>query len=93
MSHIQICRENELDEQQCQSLAEELLQKLVKKFGGSYKPNGNNFIYKHGAGVSANVEPKAGELLVNVKLGLMTRAMAPQLEAEMNKVLDQHLNV
>ena len=43
MSHIQICRENELDEQQCQNLAEELLQKLVKKFGGSYKATAKLF--------------------------------------------------
>jgi len=93
MSNIHICREHDLDEQECQSLAEELLQKLVSKFGGSYQEKGSNFAYRHTAGVTADVEPKAGELVVNVKLNFMTRALAPQLESEMNRVLDEHLNV
>jgi len=93
MSNIHICREHDLDEQECQSLAEELLQKLVSRFGGSYQEKGSNFAYRHTAGVTADVEPKAGELVVNVKLNFMTRALAPQLESEMNRVLDEHLNV
>ena len=68
-----------------------MLNKLVNKFGGKYKAEGDNFRYKHTAGVNAVVEPKAGELMVNVKLGLMTRALAPQLEKEMNRVLDDHI--
>jgi len=91
MSKIHICREHDLDENECQIMAEELLQKLVGKFGGSYKLSGSNFNYKHSAGVKAEVEPKDGELVVNVKLGMMTRALAPQLEKEMNKVLDEYL--
>ncbi len=91
MSKLQICREHDLDQDQCQEMAEELLQKLVGKFGGSYRANGHNFNYKHTAGVNAEVEPKDGELVVNVKLGMMTRALAPQLEREMNKVLDEYL--
>jgi putative polyhydroxyalkanoate system protein len=91
MSKIHICREHDLDEQACQVMAEELLQKLVGKFGGRYKPKGNKFVYKHTAGVTAEVEPRDGELDVSVKLGLMTRAMAPQLEREMTKVLDEYL--
>jgi len=39
----------------------------------------------------ALVEAKEGQLNVDVKLGMMTRALAPQLEAEMNRVLDEHL--
>jgi len=91
MNNLQICREHDLDQDQCQTMAEDLLQKLVAKFGGSYKANGQNFLYKHTAGVKADIEPKEGELVVNVKLGMMTRALAPQLEKEMNKVLDEYL--
>lgn len=91
MSKLHICREHDLDLDQCQTMAEELLQKLVGKFGGSYQSSGHNFFYKHTAGVKAEVEPKQGELVVNVKLGMMTRALAPQLEKEMNKVLDEYL--
>ena len=92
MSKLRVCRELDIDAQECQDLAIELLDKLVSKFGGTYKPDGANYRYKHTAGVNALVEPKAGELIVDVKLGLMTRALAPQLEKEMNRVLDHHLN-
>ena len=92
MSNIRICREHNLDEQECYALAEQLLQKLVGEFGGRYTPKGNNFVYKHTAGVAAEVEPRDGELEVNVTLGFMARAMAPQLEQEMNKVLDDYLD-
>ncbi len=92
MSDLRVCRELDVDEQECQDLAVELLEKLVSKFGGKYKQDGSNYRYKHTAGVNALVEPKAGELSVDVKLGMMTRALAPQLEKEMNRVLDDHLS-
>jgi len=57
VSKIQVCRPHSLGEQDCQNLAEELLNKLVDKFGGSYQPVGNNYAYKHTAGVNATVEP------------------------------------
>ncbi len=91
MSDLRVCRELDVDEQECQDIAVELLDKLVSKFGGKYKQDGSNYRYKHTAGVNALVEPKAGELSVDVKLGMMTRALAPQLEKEMNRVLDDHL--
>ncbi len=91
MSKIQVCRSHDLGEQDCQNLAQELLDKLVDKFGGTYQAAGQNYTYKHTAGVNATVEPKPNELVVNVKLGMMARAFAPQLESEMNKVLDQYL--
>ncbi len=91
MSNLRVRRELDLDEQECQELALELLDKLVGAFGGKYAQAGSNFRYKHTAGVNAIVEPRAGELVVDVKLGIMARALAPQLEAEMNRVLDEHL--
>ncbi|GAA6139135.1 hypothetical protein NBRC116583_28820 [Arenicella sp. 4NH20-0111] len=91
MSKIQVCRAHDLSGEECQTLAEELLNKLVDKFGGSYQPAGVNYSYRHTAGVTATVEPKEDELIVNVKLGMMARAFAPQLESEMNKVLDEYL--
>jgi putative polyhydroxyalkanoate system protein len=91
MSNVRICRKHDLNENDCQALAEQLLQKLVSKFGGSYSQKGPNYRYRHTAGVNAMVEPKDGELVVDVKLGMMTRALAPQLESEMNKVLDDYL--
>lgn len=91
MSKIQVCRPHNLGEQECHDLAIELLDKLVDKFGGSYQPSGNDYAYKHSVGVKAIIEPKEDELLVNVKLGMMARAFAPQLESEMNTVLDKYI--
>jgi len=42
--------------------------------------------------VNALVEPRSGELNVDVKLGIMARKFAPQFEKEMNRALDEHLN-
>jgi len=92
MSNLRVCRELNFDQQECQALAVELLDELVSKFGGKYKPDGANYRYKHTAGVNALVETKAGQLNVDVKLGMMTRALAPQLEKEINRVLDDRLN-
>ncbi|MCH2191837.1 MAG: polyhydroxyalkanoic acid system family protein [Gammaproteobacteria bacterium] len=92
MSNVRVCREHNLGEQECQNLAEELLNKLVDKFGGSYQSNGTTYSYKHTAGVNAVVEPKVNELVVDVKLGIMARAFAPQLKSEMNKVLDEYID-
>jgi putative polyhydroxyalkanoate system protein len=92
MSNLRVCRELDVDQQECQELAVELLEKLVRKFGGKYQSDGANYRYKHTAGVNALVEPKEGELSVDVKLGMLARALAPQLEKEMNRVLDDHLN-
>ena len=91
MSQIKICKQHQLDQQECRDVAEKLLDKLVAKFGGSVKAGGDEYHYKHSTGINAVVEPRDGELLVNVKMGLLTRAMAPQLEAEINRVLDEQI--
>ncbi len=92
MSKLNVCRQVDLDQSECNDLAQQLLEKLVAKFGGSYAPDGASYRYKHTAGVNAVVEPKEGELNVDVKLGIMARKFAPQLEKEMNRALDEHLN-
>lgn len=91
MSQLNLRREHDLNQQQSKELAEKLLGKLVSKFGGKISEEGNNFLYKHTMGVNAIVEPKEGEFIVGVKLGLMTRSLAPKLEGEMNKILDEYL--
>lgn len=91
MSNVHICRKHDLDEQECKVVAEALLQKLIDKYGGRYRADGENYVYNN-AGVKALVEPKQGELVVDVKLSLMTRSFAPQLEKEMNRQLDKHFD-
>lgn len=72
-------------------MAEQLLNKLVDAYGGSFKAQGHNYAYKHTMGVNAMVEPKDGELVVNMKLGLLARPLASQLESEVNRMLDKYL--
>ena len=91
MSHIKICKQHDLDQTACNDLAQQLLDKLVNKFGGSVKAGEGDYRYKHSTGINAVIEPREGELLVNVKMGMLTRAMAPQLEAEINRVLDEQI--
>ena len=91
MSTVRVCREHNLGEQECRQLAEKLLAKLVNKFGGNFAEAGEHYQYKHSLGVTALVEAQEESLLVDVKLGLMARRFAPQLEQEMNKVLDDYL--
>ena len=91
MSKLSLRREHDLSQLESKELAEKLLAKLVNKFGGKISEKGECFVYKHTMGVDAVVEPKEGEFLVDVKLGLMTRSLAPKLETEMNKILDEYL--
>jgi len=90
VSKVHVCRKHNLDDDECRSVAEDLLEKLVGEFGGSYRSEGNSYRYKHATGVNAQVTPKEGELLVDVKLGLMARSFAPKLEEKINEVLDDY---
>ena len=91
MSHIKLTRAHTLSEAECCAVAEQLLDKLVDYFGGSFDNQGTQYSYKHKSGVKARVLPRAGEITVEVKLSLMTRALAPKIEQEMNRVLDEYL--
>jgi len=91
MSKIRLHREHQLDKKESRALAENLLNKLVDKYGGRYGEEGDGFRYKHPAGVNAIVEPNEGEFIVNIKLGIMTRALGPKLQGDMDKILDEYL--
>lgn len=88
---IQICRQHSMEHDECREFAERLLDKMVDKFGGNVSCVGDDYQYQHSAGVKAVVEARAKELNVNVKLGLLAGALAPKLNEEINRVLDDHL--
>ena len=92
MNKIHICRKHNLDHDQCRSVAEDLLGKLVGEYGGSVRPDGNNFSYRHTSGMKAIVEPKEGELDIKVKLNFMTMAFAPEIKRQINQVLDKYIS-
>ena len=91
MSKLRISRNHQLGLEDCRALAEDLLEQLVTQYGGKVKPEGDNLCYRHTTGMSAVVEPKSGELDVTVKLNLMTRSFGPQIEEQINRVLDKRL--
>ncbi len=92
MSNLNINRQHELDETECRALAEELLGQLVERYGGSIKDEGQCLMYKHTTGMKAFVEPRAGELDINIKLNMMTKSFAPELEKRINAVLDDYID-
>lgn len=92
MSNIVIKREHDLDEDECRSLAESLLEKLVQKFGGSVQLDGASLCYRHTTGMKAYVEPRDGQLDIRVKLNFMTKSLAPAIEKQINAVLDKHID-
>ena len=56
----------------------------MDKFGGEFEEDGEDFRYKHPTGIKAHIAVAEEDLSVDVKLGLMTRSFAPQMEAEIN---------
>jgi len=92
VTQVHICKRHEYDEAQCRDVAEELLGMLVDRYGGRIRQDGSCYYYKHTTGISAVVETSDNDLDIKVKLGLMTRAWAPELEKEINRILDEHIS-
>lgn len=91
MSRISINRNHDLDEDQCWELAQDLMGQLVDHYGGSIKQEEDCLRYRHASGMKAKVLPQHGELAIDVSLNLLTRKFAPEIEKEINQVLDKYL--
>jgi len=89
---IHISRQHNMEYDECCQFAEKLLDKMVDKFGGNLSCVDDTYQYKHSTGIKASVEPASKEINVNVTLGLLTSAMAPMVEDEINKVLDKYID-
>jgi len=92
MFNLHISRNHHLDHDECHSLAEDLLAQLVEKYGGKFRAEGENLKYRHPVtGMSAIVQPSQETLDITVKLNMMTRSFGPQIEKEINRVLDKKI--
>ncbi|MBT8115899.1 MAG: polyhydroxyalkanoic acid system family protein [Arenicella sp.] len=91
MRRINICKQHDLDEDDCRTVAEDLLDQLVDHFGGYVEPDGDHYCYIHGTGIKAKVLPGEGELTINVTMSLLTGALAPRLEQEIHRVLEEQI--
>lgn len=92
MANLNIRREHKLNEVDCRNLATDLLGQLVNKYGGSICDQGHCLDYRHSSGMKASIAPKEGELDINIKLNMLTRSFAPEIEKRLNEVLDEHLS-
>jgi putative polyhydroxyalkanoate system protein len=90
MSHIQIKRHHNMDEEQLRSMTEELGQKLKAKFGGEYHLEGNIVHYTYHS-ADAKVGFNETTVQVDVKLGLLMMAFKGMIESEVNNYLDEHI--
>ena len=91
MTTLRICREHDLDEDECRAVAKDVLGQLVSKFGGRVTESRGDFNYKHPSGITASLQNQQEQLIVEVKLGMMTRSFAPKLEQEINLAFDEHI--
>ncbi|MDX2463033.1 MAG: polyhydroxyalkanoic acid system family protein [Porticoccus sp.] len=91
MSHIQIIRHHNMDEEHLRSMTEELGQKLKSKFGGEYHLEGNIVHYTYHS-ADAKVSFDETRVKVDVKLGLLMMAFKGMIESEVNNYLDEHIS-
>lgn len=91
MSHIQIKRHHNMDEEHLRSMTEELGQKLKSKFGGEYHLEGNIVHYTYHS-ADAKVSFDETRVKVDVKLGLLMMAFKGMIESEVNNYLDEHIS-
>ncbi len=91
MSHIQIKRHHNMDEEHLRSMTEELGQKLKSKFGGEYHLEDNVVHYTYHS-ADAKVSFDETRVVVDVKLGLLMMAFKGMIESEVNNYLDEHIS-
>lgn len=91
MSHIQIKRHHNMDEEHLRSMTEELGKKLKSKFGGEYHLEGNLVHYTYHS-ADAKVSFDETRVNVDVKLGLLMMAFKGMIESEVNSYLDEHIS-
>lgn len=91
MSHIQIKRHHNMDEEHLRSMTEELGQKLKSKFGGEYHLEENVVHYTYHS-ADAKVSFDETRVIVDVKLGLLMMAFKGMIESEVNNYLDEHIS-
>lgn len=72
--------------------AEELADKIVKKFGGSYHWDGDALNYHYSGGVTVCIECTEEEVGVDVKLGLLMSMMKSTFAREIEDYLDKNIH-
>lgn len=92
MAGIAIRWEHNLEPEALREQMEQLAETLRQKFGGDYHWQGNVLEYHYSGGLDARVECRAGEILVDVRLGMMMGMMKGRIRSEIEGYLERHLS-
>jgi putative polyhydroxyalkanoate system protein len=92
MSKVSIARRHGMGRDQLVSEIEQMAEKLVAKYGGSYSWKGNELTYNYSGGVTACVHCAEKELNVDVKFGMLMSMLKGPITKEIEDYLDKHLS-
>ena len=91
MAVIKVQRDHQLNLETVRETADDLAAQLRKRFGGSYRWQGDELRYQR-SGVDACIICSSADIIVDVTLkGLMMSALRGTIEAEIKSGLDKYL--
>ncbi|MFA5494173.1 MAG: polyhydroxyalkanoic acid system family protein [Porticoccaceae bacterium] len=92
MSHITLKRGHTMAPEQLKTEVQALADKLVDKFGGSYRWQGDELHYDFSGGVNACVACAPAEVQVDVQLGMMMSMFKGKIKSEVEEYLENHIS-
>ena len=92
MSTIPLKRGHSMAADQLKAEIQALADKLVEKFGGSYRWQGDEIHYDYSGGLNACVACGPSEVKVDVKLGMMMGMFKGKIKSEVEEYLDSHIS-
>ncbi|MAS40338.1 MAG: polyhydroxyalkanoic acid system protein [Porticoccaceae bacterium] len=91
MALVQICRAHRLSGAELHDRVDALAGRLVARYGGDYRWQGDLVHYRRAGGVDAEIHCGAEQLRVEVSLGPLAGFLRGTIEREINAALDRHL--
>ena len=91
MSKVSISRKHNLGHEKLVDEVEELARWLVDKYGGEYRWDGDQVIYRY-SGVTACVRCAEDHVNVDLTFGMLMSMMKGPITREVENYLDNHLS-
>lgn len=91
MKTLKIHRTHDVGKSQCLDTANDLITRLKDKYGGECQQSGDDILFKHPTGLTANISPGDDDLTIDIKFTMLTLPLKSTIEQEVNKVCDEHL--
>lgn len=93
MAQLRICRAHQLETAELRRRVESLAAKLVARYGGAYRWQGDLMRYQRSGDIDAEIHCSASELRLEVVLGPLASFLRGTIERELHSALDRHLQV